>query len=265
MAQNPPPIEAIDRSLALLEALAKAGANGISLRDLCTPLGMNKSTAYRALNTLKLRDFAVQDLESGKYALGPAAVSLYTQFFIENNLTSMLHPLLLKISQETEELVHLGIPLGTDVLYVDKVIPERAIQVWSRIGQSINMAKSSMGRAILSYRNTPESALSIYVEAGSKLWDEKSQGARVNPVTVEKLQLEIKKAKIRGYATEIEESQPGVVCIGIPILQADNAIASVSITAPVERMSTSRIEELHKKLVEIMPPLLPQGFSIPLA
>ena len=70
------PVEAIDRALVVLEALARGGAQGVQLADLATELGLNKTTVHRTLAALKFRDFASQDPVSGAYLLGAAAVAL---------------------------------------------------------------------------------------------------------------------------------------------------------------------------------------------
>ena len=70
------PVEAIDRALVVLEALARGGAQGVQLADLATELGLNKTTVHRSLAALKFRGFASQDPVSGAYLLGAAAVAL---------------------------------------------------------------------------------------------------------------------------------------------------------------------------------------------
>ena len=75
---GPTRIEAIDRALVLLDDLSRLGTAGSSLADICARVGMNKSTAYRALSTMRCRDYVQQDPESGSYTLGPAALALAT-------------------------------------------------------------------------------------------------------------------------------------------------------------------------------------------
>ena len=120
------PIEAIDRALLLLNELAAAGAKGAALADLAQALGINKSTAYRALFTLRARDFVQQDADTGHYLLGPAAIALGTRYLDGDSLAVLLHPALVALSREVDELVHLGVLAADRVLYIDKVEPDRA-------------------------------------------------------------------------------------------------------------------------------------------
>jgi len=57
---EPSRIEAIDRAIRLILALADAGPDGAPLADLAAITEMNKSTAYRALATLRAHLFATQ-------------------------------------------------------------------------------------------------------------------------------------------------------------------------------------------------------------
>jgi IclR family acetate operon transcriptional repressor len=55
------PVESVDRPLLVLQALARAGAHGMSLAELATSLGLNKTTVHRALAALRFRGFVSQE------------------------------------------------------------------------------------------------------------------------------------------------------------------------------------------------------------
>jgi hypothetical protein len=40
-------------------------------------------------------------------------------------------------------------------------------------------------------------------------------------------------------------------------------VAAVSVTAPAERMTPEHIQWLHGQMAEILPPLLPEGLTLP--
>ena len=113
-ASGPAPIEAIDRALMLLISLSEAGPDGVPLANLGRDLGLNKSTAYRALSTMRARGFVTQDTD-GSYRLGPAAIGLGADYFGPASLTQLLHPALIVLAREVDELVHLGILNGDRV------------------------------------------------------------------------------------------------------------------------------------------------------
>ncbi|WP_372594512.1 IclR family transcriptional regulator, partial [Actinotalea sp.] len=237
------PVESVDRALLVLQALAASGGHGTGLADLAAGLGLNKSTVHRTLAALRYRGFATQDPATGTYLLGPAATRLADDFLGDENLAVLLHPALVAICLAADELVHLGVLSGTQVLYLDKVEPERSVRVWSAVGRRIPAVTTALGRALLAYRGTTRAALSAYVGAAVASIGPSDTSGR--PVDVEHLWSVIERARETGYATEDEENEPGISCLAVPLLRSGTAVAAVSITAPAERMSAERVARLH--------------------
>lgn len=247
-----PRVEAVDRALQLLVALADAGPGGASLAALAAGAGVNKSTAYRALSTLRLRGFAAQDDATSAYRLGPAAFELGDRAYAPHNLAQAMRPALIALSRAADELVHLGVMAGDHVLYLDKVEPERAIRVWSVVGQRVPVASTSMGRAILAASGVPDQLLLGYLNSLPA----------DRQVTPERLLESVAAARRFGYAVEHGENEPDVACIGTAILRGSAAVAAVSITALAVRMTPQRHRELSRLIVSEVGPLLPQGLSL---
>jgi DNA-binding IclR family transcriptional regulator len=249
---EPPRIEAVDRAVRLLVALAEAGVGGAGLSDLADKVGVNKSTAYRALTTLRAHSFAIQSESTGRYRLGPSAIALGDAFWGADNLQVAVHPALVALSREIGELVHLGVMVDDQVLYVDKVEPERAIRVWSSVGQRAPAATTSMGRALLAAGDVPDDQLRAYLRG---LPPDRE-------VSWEHLLDVVHTARSRGYATEIEENEPGVACIGMAILRGNRTVGALSITSLAERMAPDRQVALAEAIRGVVGPLLPEGLAL---
>jgi IclR family acetate operon transcriptional repressor len=253
MPQTSSPVESVDRALLVLQALARAGARGMTLADLAQTLDLNKTTVHRALAALRFRSFVAQDPSSSAYTLGPSATQLADEFFSDENLPVLLHPALIALCGAVGELVHLGALNGTQVVYLDKVEPDRSVRVWSAIGRQNAAVTTALGRALLAHRGADRSMLAGYARAA----------AGAVPVDEEHLWDAIQKAAARGYATEEQENEPGISCVAVPLMRAGVAVAAVSITAQAERMTPGRIAWLHHQMLEVLPPLLPQGLTLP--
>ncbi|HEY0216660.1 MAG TPA: IclR family transcriptional regulator [Cellulomonas sp.] len=246
------PVESVDRALLALEALAGCGARGMSLADLSAALGLHKTTLHRSLAALRHRDYVAQDPQTGRYSLGPAVLRVADRYLAEDELPARLHGALTALCTATDELVHLGALSGVQVVYLDKVEPERAVRVWSAVGRRNWAATTALGRAMLAFRDTPDAALDGYVAA-------------VEPagrVDVARLADELSRARVRGYALEVEENEPGIACLAVPLLRAGRPVAAVSITAPAERMTPDRLTDLHARVRAVVPPLLPAGLTL---
>lgn len=245
------PVQSVDHALLALQALAAAGGSGMRLATLASSLGLSRPTTHRCLAALKHRGFVTQDPDTGSYLLGSAAVRLADAYLSEENLPVLLHPALLALSRSADELVHLGVLSGTEVVYLAKVEPERPVRVWSAVGRRSAAATTALGRALLAYRGTDRTALAEYSRTGADQLD------------VDHLWEALETARRRGFATEQEENEPGISCVAVPLMRSGAAIAAVSVTAPAERMTPERIRWLHTQMTQILPPLLPEGLTLP--
>ncbi len=241
-------MEAIDRALMLLTALAEAGPDGAALAELSNTTGVNKSTAYRALSTMRSHGFVAQSDVTGDYRLGTTAMTLGERFLTPQSLVQSLHPALVALSREADELVHLGVLVGDEVLYLDKVEPERAIRVFSEVGRRTSAATSAMGRALLAARNVTEEQLAAYLHHC--------------PVSVEELSEALASARSRGFSSELEVNERGVGCLGAALMRGPDAVAALSITMPSERLTDQRQVELAALISTLLPPLLPDELTL---
>jgi DNA-binding IclR family transcriptional regulator len=247
------PVESVDRALQLLDALAAAGPRGATLADLTRGTGLSKATVHRSLAALRFRSFADQDPASGAYVLGAAAVRLGDAYDANESLAQSLHPALVALSTETGELVHLGVLVGAEVVYLDKVEPERAVRVVSAVGRRNPAVTTALGRALLAARGTSEAGLGGYVRAAEVIR---------GPVDARRVAGAVSDAVRRGWAMEDEENEPGIACVAVAVLRGPTPVAALSVTAPAERMSSARVGELVERIGVVVPPLLPDGYTL---
>ena len=67
-----PPIQSLDRGLAILEAVA-ASPDPVPLKHLTELMGIDRSSVFRLANTLRQRRFLANPQGSKDYILGPSA------------------------------------------------------------------------------------------------------------------------------------------------------------------------------------------------
>ncbi|GAA2236449.1 IclR family transcriptional regulator [Promicromonospora sukumoe] len=241
------PLGSVDKALLALDTLAGFGAAGAPLAALAQAVGVSKPTLHRTLAALRHRGYAEQTAD-GAYRLGPSALALGSSYLAEENLPALLHPALTALSAEVDELVHLGVLAGREVVYLDKVEPQRAVRVWSAVGRRRPAATTALGRALLSVQDLDDTAL-------DRLAGSDTGSAHLRDVLAE--------ARRSGVAGETEENERGIACVAIPLLRAGRGVAAVSITAPVERLRGAARAERVGALRELLPPLLPAGLSVP--
>ena len=242
------PMGSVDKALLALQELSAAGPTGVGLAPLAATLGLNKTSLHRTLAALRFRGFADQDPVTGNYVLGAAAAALSSAFFSDENLPRLLQNALVTLCARADELVHLGVLSGAEILYLDKVEPARAVRVWSAVGRRQPAATTALGRALLSQRQVDSTTLTWY--AGDHL-------------PAQRLAEILETARERGYATETEENEAGISCLAVPILRDGAPVAAVSVTAPADRMTPARRAELIRIIATDLPALLPAGVELP--
>jgi DNA-binding IclR family transcriptional regulator len=252
------PLGSVDKALLTLDTLARAGARGASLAALASEVGANKSTLHRTLAALRHRGYAEQAAD-GTYRLGPAVLALGSAFLAEENLPALLRPALEALCAEVDELVHLGVLAGREVVYLDKVEPQRPVRVWSAVGRRRPAATTALGRALLAagpLREVPDGAAAADGELARFAGTDTST-ARLREVLTE--------AHRTGVAAETEENEAGIACVAVALLRAGRPVAAVSITAPAERLTGEARAERVGALRDILPAHLPAGLTIPSA
>jgi len=251
------PVGSVDKALILLEILAGAGPDGMTLRAIAAQSGLNKASVHRLLRALIHRDFAEQADADQSYRLGSAVPLLAAHFERGENLPTLFAPALAAISHHTQELVHLGRLDGANVLYLDKVEPERTVRVWSSIGKRAPAARTAMGRAVLAADGVRGVALEAYAQATAVDTGEPGQ-----LVDVARLADIIDETAQRGWSTEVEENEQGIACVGVALARPGSRSLAVSVTGPIERMGASRRTEVAELLRTELSRLAPAGFDV---
>lgn len=213
---DPYMVEAVLRALDILDVFD--GSRELTLNEVSQRTGMNKSRCFRMLHTLASRKYVERTREGQAYRLGswPFDRAVGSR----RDLRETAHPWLVRLRDEFNETVNLGVIHNGEILYVDLVESQRPFRMSAMVGSRMAVENTAMGKAILS-RMTKEAARELLA------------GRTVRRA----LQAELEEARQRGHALDKEENEPGVACIGASILNADGApIAALSMSGPVRRI-----------------------------
>ena len=248
----PTPVTSLDRALDVLEAVAAAGPEGMALGDIAKATAINKGSVHRLLSGLVRRAYVLQDESDRKYSLGDASHRLVQSFGSEVNLPALFRPLLLELSRQTEELVHLGMLDGRRVVYLDKIEPERSMRVWSRVGRRVHLATTALGRALTAAVPHSDSLVASLVAEADPGHDQPDLEARFGSA--------VDHARESGWAVENQENEPGIACVGIALVSSTSSDVAISVTGPAERMTSVRLDEVGQLLLSLGEQLAPEGY-----
>ncbi|WP_433257090.1 IclR family transcriptional regulator [Streptosporangium sp. CA-135522] len=244
MGEAQSPVGSVDRALLILQEIGKH-SRGVTLDELATRLGLPKSSLHRLLGALKHRGFAAQPESSGPYFLGTEMLATAFRFYETMDLRTIVHPLLLRLSEEFAETVHIATLDGGEVVYLDKVEAVRSITMTSVVGGRNAAHCTGVGKALLAWTYPTDEAVRAWAERYGPL----ASRTRATITNQAKLAAHLSQIRERGYSLDLEENEPGVRCVAAPIFMGKTVpVAAVSVTALKDRMPPARMEEVGRAL-----------------
>lgn len=238
------PIESVDNALTLLAMFGDG--QPVRVSDASATIGVARSTAHRLLAMLQYHGFVKQDPVTRAYVAGPALLQTGLRAVRKIDVRNQARPFIEALSRGTGETVHLVSLQGAEVLFLDSVESTRAVRVASRVGEMMPAHCTSAGKAVLA-QLSPEELDELFPDAGLRRLTDNSIGTRLE------LEAELERIRKRGYATSGQEAEVGVGSVGVAIpVPAGRPKASLSVSAPVERLTKSVREELAQQALAIV-------------
>lgn len=232
--------KSLERGLQSLLFLASRKSVGVT--ELAEELQVNKSTAYRMLETLRQFNMAEQNKASLKYKLGPAVLKLSEQLYKNLNIISIARPHMQRLADEIGESVHLCILSNDRAIVIDQIMTSSRLTVNAKIGNNEPLHSSSVGKCLIAFSS--QSAIERVLERPFEKFTDKTI------VSKEKLLAELEEIRIRGYAIDDGEISEEIRCIAVPIFNHLNEAAySMGVSGPTSRMTAFKIETVAASLL----------------
>ena len=229
-------IVALQRGLSLLKLFASA-ERGLTASEVAKLSLLPVSTVHRFLMNLESTGFLNCSAE-GVYHLGVVCFALGHSALGQLDIRRLSLPYLRDLNHQTRETIHLTVRHGNVAVYVEKLDSPEPVRIYSRIGASVPLYCSAVGKVVLAYMPEQErDALLRQIEL--KRRTQNTIG------TMQELLTHLDKVRRQGYACDLEENEPHIRCIAAPIWDHLGVVnASLSITAPAVRISHTRLRQL---------------------
>ncbi|GAA1805531.1 IclR family transcriptional regulator [Luedemannella flava] len=210
----------IDKALSVLEAVAQHSR----VTDIAVDTGLPKSTVHRILQSLVGWGFARTD-GNGGYLPGPRILTLAGRVMNRFDPARHAGAALREMRDSTGLTVHFAIRNGDEAVYVEKLEGRRPYQMRPRIGMSVPLHTTAIGKAILAHLTGAEVA-EIVGRSGMKPMTERSL------TTPAALQEQLAESRLRGYSIDDGENDPDINCIGAAVFDHTGTVmGGVSISA----------------------------------
>ena len=100
-------IQSLDRGIKVLEILERKKSAGVT--EIAKEMSIDKSTAFRLLETLMKSSLVEQDPASEKYKLSAGILKFGNSFIKNSNITKTARPFLEQLSGITKESAHIRV------------------------------------------------------------------------------------------------------------------------------------------------------------
>ena len=188
------------------------------------------------------RGYLVQDQIRKSYHVGPRLLLLSSTVLSHSDLRSTARPELERLSATVKETINLSVLLDREIFYLDKVETFRSVVCNTKVGTRAPAHATSGGKSMLAYKDA------AFVEAYCQDLPSMKRLTDRTISSPERLRAELSRVRSEGYAIDDGEIEPGLICVGAPIIGMDQTIlAAVSIAGPMFRMR----EELDSMIREV--------------
>lgn len=211
-------VEAVLKALDVLESFRDS--EELQLSEISKRVSLNKSRAFRLLHTLCERGYVERGTDGHRYRLG---IKLFEHASsLRRDVKQVAQPYMRKLQLRFNETINLAVLHGGEVLYIDLLESSRPFRMSAMVGSRMPIANTSLGKALIAH--AAEHDLEAVFDT-------------LTPTELRKLRTEMEIVKRRGYATDQEENEPGVACIGAPIVnEAGVSVGALSISGPSSRI-----------------------------
>lgn len=224
----------------LLEEIKSS--NGLRLTELANRTDMATSTVHTHLKTLEDLNYVVKDDKTFYISFRFLEFGSYRRK--HSDLYQIAKPEVNKLAEQTGEHANLLIEENGFGVFLYKRIGDQGVMDDTYAGKRTYLHTTSLGKAILA---------DLSMERVDEIIDKHGLPNVTGQTLTDEndLREELATIRERGYATDDEERNLGMRCIGVSILDDNKrAIGSISVSAPKKRMLGDQFEDEIPQLVQ---------------
>jgi len=228
-------VRAVERAMDIL--LCFVDVRELSLTEISVKVSLHKSTVHRLLASLEGKGFILRDGATEKYRLGFRLWELSANLIQSDDMGVVLLPEMERLRDQVGETISLYIRDGNERVRVQAVQSNQAIRRVAPVGARMPLFVGASSKVLLAYADeaVQERVLnSAYATSG---------------LDRDALKQMLDDTFKLGYATSIEEREPGAAAVSAPIFSRDGKLmASLAVSGPANRLTQSKMLE-HVPLI----------------
>lgn len=230
-------VRAVERALDIL--LCFTEAEDLNLTEISARVGLHKSTVHRLLASLEGKGFIIRDPASERYRLGFRIWELSANLTHSDDPALIVLPEMERLRDQVGETVSLYVRDGMERVRVQAVQSNQAIRRVAPIGARLPLSVGASSKILVAFADSDEQ---------QQLLRDPSWPTAVSPAAY--LQ-QLEEVKTLGYATSVEEREPGAAAVAAPIFgRAQRLVAALAVSGPANRLTLKKMKEHAPVLME---------------
>jgi DNA-binding IclR family transcriptional regulator len=228
--------QSIERAAQLLVHVVES-AEAPTVGELALATGLPKSTTSRLVGALERQGLVQRDADRGSLRAGPVLLRFARREQAGPDLVELAGPTLDRLAVASGETVNLGVSTPSVVEQLDQRDSRHFLGSTNWVGRRVPHHASALGKVFLAFGAAalPSGPL-----------------ARLAPRTTvdpKALARELDLVRARGYATAVDELEPGLWAVAAPVRDATGfVVAALSVSGPTVRLRDELLDDLGRLL-----------------
>lgn len=215
-----------------------ASRKSVGVTELAEELDVNKSTAFRILDTFLKANMVEKNKETLKYKLGPAILQLSEQYYKNFNIIAVARPIMERLAVQIRESVHLCVCSNNRAVIIEQIMSDSRLVVNAKIGNSEPLHCSSVGKCLLAFAPN-QTREKMIAGIDFEIFTDKTISNK------QQLLEEIENVRSKGYAMDEGELSSDIKCIAVPVIDDCGECAySLGASGAVSRMTQEKINRI---------------------
>nr|WP_113865187.1 IclR family transcriptional regulator [Brenneria salicis]NMN91720.1 IclR family transcriptional regulator [Brenneria salicis ATCC 15712 = DSM 30166]RBP65778.1 IclR family transcriptional regulator [Brenneria salicis ATCC 15712 = DSM 30166]RLM31818.1 hypothetical protein BHG07_03180 [Brenneria salicis ATCC 15712 = DSM 30166] len=219
-----------ERVLKVMRIVAEYG-RPVSASELIHASGLNKSTLYRLLASLRRWGFVMES--DAMYQLGPACLQMALNFDAVTLLSLHASEAMIELRDVTQETVAVTVVMNQEAVCISMLEPRQSLRCSFEKGRSLPLHRGATAKCLLAHM--PQSARQHITKTYYN-----------NMFEREAYEKELLSIVQQGYACSESEVDAGVWGVSVPILSpSQQLLGALTLMAPV-----IRTQNKHPRFIE---------------
>ncbi|MDF5222472.1 IclR family transcriptional regulator [Vibrio parahaemolyticus] len=215
-------IQSLERGFMILETLSFA-ESPLSLQDITQSVRLAKTTVYGLLATLVKLGYVERTKQT--YQLGLRLRELSKPLEQRDELVRRhFYPLLKKMALLSNNTAYLAIQSGADeYLYIDAIEKDNPLTIRSPRGRRESLIDSAIGKIFVSFN--PQLKRILRMQGALTPW----------------LEMEIEQISQQGFSLDLEQAEPGLHCLAIPLYMNGDLVAAAGLSGAADELTEAKL------------------------